>query len=76
MLADLTREALELPAAQRLQLAHQLLDTAEPVDAPAVEVQAQWEDELEARLAAVKGGTAQSRPAAAVFADLDRRFPG
>jgi hypothetical protein len=76
VLAELTQEALGLPAAERLQLARLLLDTSEFDGVPAPDVEILWADEIQARLAAVKSGTARSRPAADVFADLDRRFPG
>jgi hypothetical protein len=73
-LAEVTKDALELPAPQRLTLARILIDLAE-ADAPVdPEAQAEWESELCRRLRAVQAGTARSRSFEDVFADLDRRF--
>ena len=73
-LAEVTKDALELPAPQRLTLARILIDLAEadaPVDA---EAQAEWEAEICRRLRAVQTGAARSRSFQDVYADLDRRF--
>lgn len=74
-IADLTRDCLELPTAQRLQLARLLIEGAEAQADYSPEAEAAWEDEIQARLRAVQDGTARSRPADEVFAALDRRFP-
>jgi hypothetical protein len=74
-IAEITKDCLELPSSQRLKLARILLDVSESDLDYSPEVEAAWEDEIGARLAAVKNGTARSIPSAEVFADLDRRFP-
>lgn len=72
---DLAKDALELPADQRLTLARILLDLAEaePDSSPAFD--AEWEDEICQRMKAVESGAAKTRSLVEVFADLDRRFP-
>ena len=74
-IAEITKDCLELPSSQRLKLARILLDVSESDLDYSPEVEAVWEEEIGARLAAVKNGTARSIPAAEVLADLDRRFP-
>ena len=74
-IADLTRECLELEPVQRIKLARALLEATDSDATTRAEVEAQWESEIGARLDAVKNGTARSRPAVDVFADLDRKFP-
>ena len=74
VLSEVTRDALELPPAQRRTLARILLETSEEGDGYSPEVEVEWEDEIVRRLQAVEKGTARSRNAEEVFADLDRRF--
>jgi hypothetical protein len=74
-IAELTKDALELPASQRLQLARILIDVSEVDQDFSPDAEAAWEDEIRARIEAVKSGTASSRLAADVFADLDRLHP-
>ena len=74
-IADIARDCLELPASQRLKLARILLDVSESDLDFSPEVEAAWDEEIAARLEAVKNGTAQSRPLGEVFAELDQRFP-
>ena len=69
-LDEITRDALQLPLRERFSLAHTLLRESEPND----EFEAAWEAEILRRLETVDAGTAVSRPAEEVFADLDRRF--
>lgn len=69
-LAEITRDALQLPLQERYSLAHTLLKGSESN----AEVDAAWEAEIVKRLAAVDAGTAVSRPAEEVFADIERRF--
>jgi putative addiction module component (TIGR02574 family) len=75
MLADVAKDALELPPAQRLTLARILLDLSEPEQDFSPEVEAAWETEIGRRMNAVKAGEARSKSFDQVFADLDRRFP-
>ena len=74
-LADIAKEALELPPVQRLTLARVLLDLTEDDRDYSPEAEAAWEEEICSRIEAVKAGTARSRPFDEVFADLDRRYP-
>lgn len=74
-IAELAKDALELPADQRRKLTLLLLDLAEGDQGFSPEVEAEWEDELCRRLQAVEAGAAQTRSLDEVFADLDRRFP-
>jgi hypothetical protein len=74
VLSEVTRDALDLPLAERRTLARILLDNTDSDQDFSPEVAAAWEDEIARRLHAVEEGTARSRPAAEVFSDLDRRF--
>ena len=74
--AELTKDCLELPSADRMKLARVLLDATELDPASQAEVDAFWEEEIQARIVAIKNGTAQTKTAAEVFDDLDRRHPG
>jgi hypothetical protein len=74
-IAELTKDCLELPSSQRLKLARILLDVSESDRDYSPETEAAWEEEIRARIEAVKSGAAQSRSHADVFADLDQRYP-
>ncbi len=74
MLSEIARDALELPIAERRTLARILLDVSDADHDFSPDVEATWEEEIVRRLRAVENGTANSRSAAEVFADLDRRF--
>ncbi len=75
LLSDVTRDALELPPAQRLTLARILLGVSEPDQDFSPDVEASWENEISRRIADIKAGKARSNPFEDVFAELDRRFP-
>ena len=75
LIAEITKDCLELPSSQRLKLARILLDVSEPDQDFSPEVTTAWEDEIGARMAAVINGTARSRPIVDVFSDLDQRHP-
>jgi hypothetical protein len=75
MLADITKDALELTAVQRLTLARILLDLSDDNRDYSPEAETAWEEEICRRMEAVKTGTAQSRTFDEVFTDLDRRYP-
>ncbi len=75
MIADIAKDALELPPGQRLTLARILLDLSEPDQDFSPEVEAAWEEEIARRMDAVKAGNAHSENFDRVFAELDRRFP-
>jgi len=75
LISEITRDCLELPPAQRLKLAKILIDVSEPEQDFSPEVQAAWDEEIGARVDAVKNGSARSRPIAEVFALLDELDP-
>ena len=74
-ISEITKDCLDLPSAQRLKLARILIDVSEPGQDFSPEVQSAWEEEIQARVEAVKNGTARSRPMAEVFAQLDQLYP-
>jgi hypothetical protein len=74
-ISDVTRDCLELPSAQRLKLARILMEVSEPDQDFSPGTQAAWDDEVGARVEAVKNGTARSRPISEVMAELDRQYP-
>jgi hypothetical protein len=69
LMSEIAKDCLELPTAQRLKLARILLDASEPGQDFSPEVQAAWDDEIGARIEAVKNGTARSRPVVAEEVD-------
>jgi hypothetical protein len=75
VMADVARDALDLPAADRGKLARILLEALD-LDADfSPDAESAWEIEIARRLRGVETGTLRSRPASEVFSDLDRRFP-
>jgi len=56
-LSELTRDAAELPAPERLKLARILLDLSESETAPTADAQAAWDEEIERRLQELRLGT-------------------
>ncbi|MFU8892792.1 MAG: addiction module protein [Luteolibacter sp.] len=76
MIADIARDALELPPSQRLTLARILLDCADDMEEGQAKVDEAWDTELSERIASIRNGTVKSRSMAAVFSELDRRYPG
>ena len=75
LISEIPRDCLELPSAQRLKLARILIDVSEPGQDFSPEVEAVWEEEIGARVEAVKNGSAKARPMADVFARLDQLYP-
>ena len=75
VIAEIARDCMDLPSAQRLKLARILLDVSEPDQDFSPEVETAWEEEIAARVAVVINGTAKSRPLAEVFAQLDNLYP-
>jgi putative addiction module component (TIGR02574 family) len=74
-IAELAKEALELPPPQRLTLARILLDlSAEPQDY-SPDTEAAWEQEICRRMDEVKAGRARSNEFTDVFERLDSQFP-
>jgi hypothetical protein len=75
LMSEITKDCLELPSAQRLKLARILMDVSEPDQNFSPDVETAWEEEIGARLLAVRDGTARSRPIAEVFQQLDQLYP-
>ena len=75
IIAEITRDCLDLPSSQRLKLARILLEVSEPDQDFSPGVACAWDEEIAARAAAVINGTARSRPITEVFQDLDLRHP-
>jgi hypothetical protein len=74
-MAQLTRDCLELPTAQRLKLARILLDTSESGQDFSPDVDAAWNEEIYARMNAVRNGTAKSSPFAEVLSRFEKLYP-
>mgnify|MGYP002620135238 CR=1 FL=1 len=68
-LDEITRHAQGLSAIERARLAEVMLDSLQPMD-PAI--QAAWDREIEARVAAYDRGESPTQPAADVFAEARR----
>jgi len=68
---DLTEQALELPLAERAELARRLLDSLEDISEE--ESDALWAAEAERRYADFRAGRIKATPAAEVFARLPTR---
>ena len=69
---QLYREAVQLPAKQRLALAHKLLISDEP--SATAELEKAWDTEIRERISRYDEGITHSRPADEVFSDLDRKL--
>ena len=75
-ISEITKDCLELPSAQRLKLARILIEVSESDQDFSPEVEALWDEEISARVEAVKNGSAKARPMADVFAGgFDRLYP-
>ena len=74
-MAELTRDCLELPSAQRLKLARILLDTSESGQDFSPNVDAAWNEEICALMNAVRNGTAKSSPLAEVLSRFEKLYP-
>ncbi|MFT4194133.1 addiction module protein [Ottowia sp.] len=66
---ELSRRALSLSPAERVQLAETLLATVQAIDP---EVEAAWDDEIKRRIAEIDSGAAQLVPSEDAFAELRR----
>lgn len=73
-IAELAKDALELPPVQRLTLARILLDLSDEGQDFSPDVEAAWEAEICRRMTEVKAGRARSSGFDEVFARLDQRF--
>lgn len=61
LLAEITKNCLDLPSSQRLKLARILIDVSEPAGDFFPDSESAWDEEIAARVAAVKNGSARSR---------------
>ncbi len=61
-LTEVTRDAAELPAPERLKLARILLDLSETSTEPLEETQADWDEEIEQRLRELRTGAVKGVP--------------
>ena len=75
-LADITKEALELPSVQRFTLARILLDVSELGDDSIPAFEEAWDQEICKRIDSIHDGSAKFRSSTEVLLELDRRFPG
>jgi len=73
-IAELAKDALELPPKQRLTLARILLELSDENQDLSPDVDAAWEQEICRRMDEVKDGRARSDGFDDVFARLDQRF--
>jgi Putative addiction module component len=75
-LADVTKDALELPSNQRFTLARILLDVSDTLDSSDPSIEEAWDQEICRRIRSIQDDTAEYKSSAEVFSELDRRFPG
>ena len=68
--AELATKASSLPPEERARLAEQLLESLQ--ESPSAEVEAEWDLEIQRRIAALDSGASQALPAAEVFAQVRR----
>jgi putative addiction module component (TIGR02574 family) len=73
---ELREKALQLTPEERIDLAHDLLDSVEPEedDEASTAVEAAWADEIKSRVDEIRAGTAVTYDAEEVFAELRARF--
>jgi len=69
-LAELEEHARQLPPEERARLADLLLESLQ--EAPSAEIEAAWDREIEARIAAHERGESKTYPAEEVFAEARR----
>ena len=73
-LSELTRDAAELPAPERLKLARILLDLSESETAPTADAQAAWDEEIERRLQELRSGAVRGVPLDEVKRKIEAGF--
>jgi putative addiction module component (TIGR02574 family) len=73
-LTEVTRDAAELPAPERLKLARILLDLSEATATPPDEMQAAWDKEIERRLHELRSGKVLGVPLDEVKRKIEGRF--
>ena len=74
-LAEITKDCLDLPSAQRFKLARILIDVSEPPGEFSPETDSAWDEEIAARAEAVKNGSARSRLVGEFFSELEAKYP-
>jgi putative addiction module component (TIGR02574 family) len=74
-LAEVTRDALELPQIERLKLARIMLDLSEDSPHSSSEVAAAWDREIEDRLEELRSGKVKRVPLEEVQRNIEARFP-
>ena len=74
-LAEVTCDAADLPAPERLKLARILLDLSEPATESPDEVQNAWDQEIEQRLQELRSGKVKGVPLEEVKAKIEARLP-
>ena len=73
-LTEVTRDAAELPAPERLKLARILLDLSETATESAEELQTAWEDEISRRLRELRSSAVKGVPLDAVKGKIEAGF--
>jgi hypothetical protein len=68
------KEAMDLPLDQRLTVVHRILEESDGF-LSCEQVEQEWDGVIRERMARYDCGQAKSRPAADVFAALDKRLP-
>ena len=74
-LTEVTRDAADLPAPERLKLARILLDLSEPATESSDDVQNAWDKEIERRLQELRSGKVKGMPLEEVKAKIEARLP-
>ena len=74
-LTEVTRDAADLPAPERLKLARILLDLSEPATESSDDVQNAWDQEIERRLQELRSGKVKVMPLEEVKAKIEARLP-
>jgi len=69
-LAELEEQARRLPPEERARLADALLESLQ--EKPSADIEAAWDREIEARVAAYERGESKTYPAEEVFAEARR----
>lgn len=73
-LTEVTRDASELPAPERLKLARILLDLSESEAEPSTDVQEAWDQEIEKRLLDLRAGKVKGVPLEEVKKKIEARW--
>ena len=73
-LSELTRDAAELPAPDRLKLARILLDISESDSTPTADAQTAWDEEIERRLQELRSGAVRGVPLDEVKKKIEAGF--